>query len=99
MAAVALVAISLGVGRCTCHEKPQDVTGIIINGSSDHTMEGGGVSLLGTSIVVCSCGHAAPLISSFNMNNMTNGYPKGSVGSMFSACPTGMIVTGTTTAS
>lgn len=86
----------IGVGICSCHDSPRPVTGIIITGSSDHTVEGLGVALL-MGIVSCDCGHVAPIISTSKMDNTTNGIPKAEVGSQFVDCPVGVIITGAAT--
>ena len=97
MSAVALIgSVGAQISPCPCHPKPQDFTGIVITGSSDHTIESSGVARLGD-IVLCSCGHSAPLISTTKIDNTTNGIPKCEIGSIFSACPLGIIITGSAT--
>lgn len=98
MPATAIMFVSIGVGVCTAHKTPQPVTGIVITGSTDHTVEGMGVALLGLSIVACDCGHVAPIISTSKITNLTNGIPKAEVTSIFSADPVGIIITGALTA-
>lgn len=100
MASIGLVFTSICVGQCTGHPPIPviPVTGIIINGSTDHTVEGSPVATVGLSLVVASCGHVAPLISTLNITNFTNGLPKSSVGSIFSAIPVGTVITGSITA-
>jgi hypothetical protein len=100
MASIGLVATSICAGQCTGHSPIPvlPVTGIIINGSVDHTVEGSFVATVGLSLVACSCGHVAPIISTLNVTNFTNGLPKSSVGSVFSAIPTGTVITGSITA-
>jgi uncharacterized Zn-binding protein involved in type VI secretion len=88
----------LGSGICSCHKNPKSVTGIIITGSADHTVEGLGVSGIG-GIVICSCGHPSIIISTTKMDNTTNGIPKAEVGSVFVSCPVGVLITGALTAS
>lgn len=101
MAAVALVLISICTGICPAHPPlpPIPVVGIIITGSPDHTIEGSAVASSGISIVVCNCGHSGVIISSLNPTNLTNGLPKASVGSLFTGVPTGVVITGSLTAS
>lgn len=101
MAATALVFTSVCVGQCTGHPPIAvlPITGIIINGSTDHTMEGSPVAGLVVSLVLASCGHVAPIVSTLNVTNLTNGRPKASVMSIFAASPvTGIVITGTVTA-
>jgi len=100
MAAVALMLISICTGTCPSHPPlpPIPVVGVIISGSADHTIEGSGVASMGTSIVVCNCGHSSIIISSLNLTNFTNGLPKASVGSLFVGIPSGMVITGSITA-
>jgi len=99
MPATALVFVSIGVGVCRCHKTPEVAIGPIINGSTDHTVEGSGVAQLGISIVACGCGHACPIVSTTKLDNTTNGIPKAEVTSIFSACATGIIITGSLSAS
>jgi len=98
MPAVALMGISFGaqIAPCPCHPKPLDFTGVVISGSSDHTVENAGVARLGD-IVITTCGHAAPLVTTTKVDNTTNGIPKCEVGSIFAACPVGIIISGSIT--
>jgi len=98
MPATAIMFVSIGVGTCPCHPVPLPAIGPVITGSVDHTIEGSGIALLGLSLVNCSCGHVAPIVSTSKLNNTTNGIPKAEVTSIFSACPTGIIITGASTA-
>ena len=86
----------VGVGVCAKHDSPKSVTGIIITGSVNHTVENLGVALL-MGIVMCSCGHAAPIVYSVKVDNTTNSLPKAHVGSQFVGDPVGVIVTGAAT--
>jgi len=86
----------VGVGVCTAHDSPKSVTGIIITGSANHTVENLGVALL-MGIVVCSCNHVAPIVFSVKLDNTTNNLPKAHVGSQFVGDPVGIIVTGAAT--
>lgn len=87
----------IGVGTCYAHETPRPIIGIIISGSPDHTVEGLGVALL-MSVVSCSCGHVATIVTTSKIDNMTNGIPKAEVGSQFVGDPIGTIITGAATA-
>lgn len=86
----------IGIGICAKHDSPKAVTGIIITGSADHTVEGLGVATI-MSIVSCSCGHMAPIVVSVKQDNKTNALPKAHIGSQFVGDPVGTIVTGAAT--
>lgn len=88
---------SIFIGTCKCHETPRPVTGIVITGSSDHTVEGLPVARVGD-IVVASCNDSAIIISG-KPTNTTNSLQKGEVGSVAVGCPIGIIVTGSITSS
>ena len=95
MSGYATVFTSLGSGTCCCHSDPTCIStmGMIITGSSDHTIEGQGAARV-TDIFLGFCGHTAIMITG-SSKSQSNGLGACIVGSMFTGCINGSIITGT----
>ncbi len=90
MPAVARVG-DIFVGVCRCHRDPISVTGTIISGSSNITVDGMPLARIGD-MVMCSCGHVATIVS--GGKNSGQGMNIARVGDVAAGCPVGTLVSG-----
>jgi len=91
------IVTSVGVGTCCCHPPYPciSISGVIVVGSPDKTIEGNAACRL-NDVFLASCGHVAIMILG-SPDVTVNGLPQCRIGDNFQGCPIGVLVSGATT--
>ena len=85
----------IGVGICCCHLECIGMTGMLVTGSHNVTVEDSPQSRL-TDIVLGFCGHVGIMVTG-SPDTDINGMAESRVTDVFTGCFTGILVTGAST--
>ena len=83
---------NIGVGICTCHESPINISGQVITCSSNVMSNGRGNARV-TDILLAQCGHTGILIKG-SSSVRVNGLSVARIGDNFAGCFSGVMIEG-----